>query len=140
MEPYCKPITTVSSQLAGDNQSSLAGAEAGRDSHHLDRHALNLIAELAAASGDADPRFILLKTKELARILRLTHATLEIWRCQGKGPQPTRQGRMVFYRLSDVLQWLEHCAQRHASCGKRKGRQPGSRVVNGKVVPPETAQ
>jgi hypothetical protein len=43
--------------------------------------------------------------REAAAFLRLSHKTLEVWRCLGKGPKFIRTGstgRSIRYRLSDL--------------------------------------
>jgi predicted DNA-binding transcriptional regulator AlpA len=69
--------------------------------HHLDKRADDLIT-----TGANDPDD-LLTTKQLAAWLGVSTTTLEIWRCEGKGPPFVRiTPRMVRYRRGDVLQWL----------------------------------
>lgn len=43
-----------------------------------------------------------LNTIEAAQYLRLKPATLEIWRCLGKGPAYLRLGRRVLYEVADL--------------------------------------
>lgn len=43
-----------------------------------------------------------MSTKEAARLLSVSHRTLEDWRLKGQGPRFRRWGRMVRYRLSDL--------------------------------------
>jgi hypothetical protein len=43
-----------------------------------------------------------LTQSELARRWRLSHRTLERWRCDGKGPTHLKIGGRVLYRLSEV--------------------------------------
>ena len=50
----------------------------------------------------------LLCTKSAARILDLSHRTLENYRQMGKGPCYLRLGgRMVRYRKADLLEWMD---------------------------------
>ena len=47
----------------------------------------------------------LLTTEEVAGLLRVSPKTLVDWRHDGKGPTYHKFGRMVRYRLSDVIVW-----------------------------------
>ena len=58
------------------------------------------------ASVDISSR--LLSTEEVARILVVPINTLYCWRYKGTGPRAYRVGRHLRYRLSDILDWLEH--------------------------------
>lgn len=50
----------------------------------------------------------LLTTAEAAELLHTPVGTLRYWRHQGTGPKGFRLGaRLVMYRRSDVLAWLE---------------------------------
>ena len=49
----------------------------------------------------------LLTTRELASALRLSPATLQLWRRTGRGPRYLKIGKSVRYRVSDVQEWLE---------------------------------
>ncbi|WP_447941610.1 helix-turn-helix transcriptional regulator [Brevundimonas mediterranea] len=49
---------------------------------------------------------ILLNTKQVARILGVSHRTLEDWRRKGGGPKFVMFGRMVRYRRSDIAAYL----------------------------------
>ncbi|WP_084140370.1 helix-turn-helix domain-containing protein [Brevundimonas nasdae] len=44
----------------------------------------------------------LLCTKEAARLLKVSHRTLEDWRLKGSGPGFVKWGRAVRYRISDL--------------------------------------
>lgn len=48
----------------------------------------------------------LLTIAEAAAILRTPIATLRYWRHFGTGPHSFRIGRRVFYRYTDVINWL----------------------------------
>jgi predicted DNA-binding transcriptional regulator AlpA len=107
-------------------------------SHHLDRRAADL-AERGAARGDPDD---LLDTTEVSEWLAVSTQFLEIGRRAGYGPRYIRLSRRrVRYRRADVITWLE--ARTHSSTAAystgREGRKPGSRIVDGRVVPPEEA-
>jgi hypothetical protein len=49
----------------------------------------------------------LLSTKAAAREFGISHRTLEDWRLTGNGPLFVKLGRRVFYRLTDLTQFLE---------------------------------
>jgi hypothetical protein len=46
-----------------------------------------------------------------AALLQVKPQTLATWRCHKRGPTYFKVGRAVFYRRSDVAEWL--AAQRH---------------------------
>jgi hypothetical protein len=48
---------------------------------------------------------------EVAKILHQRTQTLAAWRCEKKGPAYVKVGRRVFYRRSDISEWLGK--QRH---------------------------
>ncbi|RZI99625.1 MAG: DNA-binding protein [Brevundimonas sp.] len=54
----------------------------------------------------ADAR-ILLTNKEAARKLGISHRTLEDWRLVSRGPRFVKLGRLVRYRLDDLMDFLE---------------------------------
>lgn len=62
---------------------------------------------------------MLLKTPEAAKMLRVTKATLESWRCRGGGPQFVKYGRAVRYRPEDLDKFLEKSLRSNTSdrCG-----------------------
>lgn len=41
-------------------------------------------------------------TKEAARVLRVSHRTLEDWRLRGEGPRFQKWGRLVRYHASEL--------------------------------------
>lgn len=43
-----------------------------------------------------------LNTSQAAEFLCLSPATLEVWRCHGRGPKFARLGRRVVYDLADL--------------------------------------
>jgi predicted DNA-binding transcriptional regulator AlpA len=49
----------------------------------------------------------LLTPEVLATMLEKTPASLAQWRYQGLGPRFIKAGRLVRYRRSDVLAWLD---------------------------------
>lgn len=48
-----------------------------------------------------------LSTKEAARFLGTSHRTMEDWRLTGIGPTFIKLGRLVRYRMSDILKYLD---------------------------------
>lgn len=48
----------------------------------------------------------LLSEEELARMLEVKPNTLAHWRARREGPDFTKVGKLVFYRLEDVREWL----------------------------------
>lgn len=60
---------------------------------------------------------MLLTTKEAARELRLTKATLEAWRCRGGGPAFVKFGRAVRYRREDLEKFLLSSLRSNTSNG-----------------------
>lgn len=48
-----------------------------------------------------------LTTKQLAERLALSPGTLNNWRVMHSGPPFKKLGKVVRYKLSDVLRWLE---------------------------------
>lgn len=56
-------------------------------------------------------RDVLLTESDLASYLALSKFTLRNWRVQGKGPVFLRlSGRMIRYRMSDVIAWSDALA------------------------------
>jgi predicted site-specific integrase-resolvase len=49
----------------------------------------------------------LLTTSEAAELLRLKTNSLEVWRCQGRGPRFIKLEGAVRYRLEDLKDYLE---------------------------------
>jgi excisionase family DNA binding protein len=45
-------------------------------------------------------------TKEAARLLGISHRTLEEWRARGIGPRFFKMGRMVRYRLAELNRFV----------------------------------
>lgn len=48
-----------------------------------------------------------LTTRQLAERLSLSHGTLQNWRLTDNGPPYRKLGKVVRYKLSDVLRWLD---------------------------------
>ena len=46
-------------------------------------------------------------TKEAARILKVSHRTLEDQRLKGRGPRFIKLGKWVRYREPDLAEWLD---------------------------------
>ena len=61
----------------------------------------------------------LFRSPQAAEYLTLSKQTLDLWRCQGRGPQFLKVGRAVCYRRSDLDQWLNgqvrHSTQEESS-------------------------
>jgi predicted DNA-binding transcriptional regulator AlpA len=87
--------------------------------HHLDSRAHKLAHEPDAAG----PKDALLSTSQLAQWLGVSIQWLEIGRHRGYGPQFIRvTGRIIRYKRSDVLAWLDERAHRcTAEYGKVEG-------------------
>jgi predicted DNA-binding transcriptional regulator AlpA len=103
--------------------------------HHLDRRALALIE--AANEGTDDE---LLSTTRVAVWLGVSPEWVEIGRSKGWGPPYVRLSpRRIRYRRGDVKKWLQERAHRSTDeyDTGRQGRAPGSKVIAGRVVPPE---
>lgn len=50
---------------------------------------------------------VLLNTTEAAKTLRIAPITLHRWRKAGYGPEHIEMGRKVYYRPTDIEQWIE---------------------------------
>ncbi len=48
-----------------------------------------------------------MNVRQAAAFLGLTKATLDCWRCRGRGPAFLKLGRLVKYQESDLAAWLE---------------------------------
>lgn len=48
----------------------------------------------------------LLRDKEAGNLLGLSPATLNTWRCRGKGPKYVKLGGKVFYRRADLEDFI----------------------------------
>lgn len=46
-------------------------------------------------------------TTAAAPLLGVTPGTLQVWRCQGKGPRYIKSGARVIYRLRDINAYLD---------------------------------
>ena len=49
----------------------------------------------------------MLTTKEAARVLGMSHRTLQRWRYERRGPPHYRVGKALRYRLEDLHEYLE---------------------------------
>jgi len=108
---------------------------------HLDRRATDLAAQ-GATAGNADEW---LTTDQLAAWLGVSKQWVELRRKLGDGPPFFRPSpNSIRYRRGEVVQWLY---QRHhhrtaeyenepSARSRPRGRQKGSKVVDGKVVSP----
>lgn len=52
-------------------------------------------------------QIVFLTEKQVARLLSISHRTLQVWRRTGLGPTFIKLGRSVRYRQQDVLSWVE---------------------------------
>lgn len=52
-----------------------------------------------------NPDQVFLTVKEAAEFLRLKRATLDLYRCEGRGPEYRKHGARVFYTLSNLIAW-----------------------------------
>ena len=56
-----------------------------------------------------------LSKSEAARQLGRDIRTLDRWHTERCGPRRTKIGRSVYYKRSDLLAWLEQCAEETAA-------------------------
>jgi hypothetical protein len=49
----------------------------------------------------------MINTVEMAAALRISHATLAMWRVKRRGPPFVKIGKRVFYLLNDFTSWVE---------------------------------
>ena len=54
-----------------------------------------------------DMTTVMLNTPDAAAYLDLQKATLETWRCLGRGPPFVKMGRLVKYRVADLDAYIE---------------------------------
>jgi predicted DNA-binding transcriptional regulator AlpA len=54
--------------------------------------------------------FNLLTEEELAEMIGVEARTLQTWRSNGEGPKFCKLGRSVFYRTSDLEEWISSSA------------------------------
>lgn len=83
------------------------------------------LAQLLAQHQGLDPAAVLLDEDQAARCLEQQRKTLESWRRQGRGPRFAKLGRVIRYRLADILDYVEQSTfdtQRAAMT--RRGRHP----------------
>lgn len=62
----------------------------------------------------------LIEPQLLARMLGITEQTLAVWRSEKIGPDYVKLGKAVFYRVEDLVEWVEKNHQR-ASTGGSEG-------------------
>lgn len=62
---------------------------------------------VASNSRDSADTRIVLTNKEAARKLGISHRTLEDWRLTNRGPRFVKLGRLVRYRLGDLLDFMD---------------------------------
>ena len=61
-----------------------------------------LLGQNPERAGQAVPIPQIYSTKEAARLLGISHRTLEDWRTRGAGPRFFTMGRLVRYRLAEL--------------------------------------
>ena len=72
--------------------------------HHLDRRADQIVADLENSNSAPDRLYT---TKQLAALLAVSEAWVEITRHKGEGPRWVKLGpRCIRYRRTDLLAWL----------------------------------
>ena len=67
----------------------------------------------------------LLRTSEFAARVGIRPATARAWRVFGKGPRHIKNGRLTFYRESDVDEWIRGLSSYGSTAefiAKEKGR------------------
>lgn len=62
------------------------------------------VVGMASRSQDYD---VLMTIDEVAEMVRRPKATLRKWRATGEGPAAFRIGKILVYRKSVVLEWIE---------------------------------
>ena len=60
---------------------------------------------------------IFLTVKEAAEFLRLKPCTLDLYRCEGRGPEYRKHGSRVYYTKAALIEWSEN--HRYQSTSKR---------------------
>ena len=58
---------------------------------------------------------MLLNTKEAAKLLSVSKATLETWRCRGGGPAFVKYQRAVRYRMEDLDKFISESIRENTS-------------------------
>jgi hypothetical protein len=120
-----------------EDQIAMERAAQLQRKHNFDRRALAII-DAANAGSDDD----LLTTAQMAVWFGVSEEWFGIGRSKGYGPEFVRLSpRRVRYRRGTAKKYLEERAHRHTGeyadpARPRQGREPGSRVVDGQVIPP----
>jgi predicted DNA-binding transcriptional regulator AlpA len=70
----------------------------------------------SSRSDDSQPESVLLKETQVAKLLEVSHRTLQSWRVEGKGP-PYRElsKRCIRYDRDEVMRWLTTRRRRSTS-------------------------
>ena len=71
-------------------------------------------------------------THSAAPLLGVKPGTLEVWRCQGKGPRFVKSGSRVVYRLRDINEYLDSRTRKSTA---DLGRQESRRVAASRAPP-----
>ena len=56
-----------------------------------------------------------LSKEDVAKQLGRHTRTLDRWHVERRGPRRTKVGRSVYYKRSDLMRWLERCAEEAAA-------------------------
>ena len=75
---------------------------------------------MSMVKNERNPKLVLYYDAEAADILRVSTRTLQMWRTKGTGPKWSRVGRLVYYRESDLIEWLEERQRGHTERPYRK--------------------
>lgn len=75
--------------------------------HTDETHGQPFLAVLLKRYADLDLSAVLLDERQAAQCLDQAPKTLESWRRNGRGPQFIKLGRVVRYRLADILHYLD---------------------------------
>jgi predicted DNA-binding transcriptional regulator AlpA len=77
--------------------------------HHLDRRVRQIAADLENSNASPDQLY---STKQLAKLLAVSEAWVEICRHRGEGPRWIKLSpRCIRYKRTDVLAWLTERAR-----------------------------
>ena len=60
---------------------------------------------------------VFLSSKEAARFFTISHRTLEDWRYRGGGPVFRKLGRLIRYKLSDLIEFADAAARTNTGGG-----------------------
>lgn len=66
-------------------------------------------------SDDPQQESALLKETQVAKLLEVSHRTLQGWRVEGKGPPYRKISRLIRYDRNEVMDWLASQRRRSTS-------------------------